>query len=230
MNNYEIEIKSLLGGKDKADELVAKMQAKDQGLVTHETHKQLNHYFIPENSGADLQDLYKNTEKLVTDPEAKKKFQDIIAKAKTFSVRTRLADTKLILVVKASIDDTTSSNGTARIEFEATIPNLTLEELDNLILKSGFQYQAKWSRERTDYKYKDASVSIDKNAGYGYLAEFEKVITDQSLADQTKRELREMMAELDVEELKQDRLERMFSHYNANWRDYYGTDKIFNIE
>lgn len=225
MNNFEIEIKSLLGGKEKADELVAKMRAKDPQLVQHETHKQLNHYFV----GGNLEDLYENTKPLIKDADQLKKFEDIITKAKTFSVRTRQADGKVILVIKASIDDTTSSNGTARIEFESTVP-VSLEELDSLVLKSGFKYQAKWSRERTDYKFLDTSVSIDKNAGYGYLAEFEKVITDQALAEKTKEELRELMSELGVSELPQDRLERMFAYYNANWPEYYGTDRIFTIE
>ena len=38
------------------------------------------------------------------------------------------------------------------------------------------------------------------------------------------------MKDFEVEELSQDRLERMFSFYNNNWSDYYGTEKIFNIE
>lgn len=225
MNNFEIEIKSLLGGKDKAEELVARMKENDKDLVTRESHKQLNHYFI----GGNLKDLYQNTSHLLSDEE-KAKFENIISKVQKFSVRTRLADKTLFLIVKASIDDTTSENGTARIEFEPEIKGLSLEELDALVLKSGFEYQAKWSRERTEYEYKGADVSIDKNAGYGYLAEFEKVIADMSQADDIKKELRAMMAELGVEELPQDRLERMFAHYNANWKDYYGTEKIFNIE
>jgi hypothetical protein len=38
------------------------------------------------------------------------------------------------------------------------------------------------------------------------------------------------MAKLGVEELPQDRLERMFAHYNAHWPEYYGTEKVFVIE
>ena len=229
MNNFEIEIKSLLGSKENAEALVAKMKAKDKNLFQHETHKQLNHYFVPIKPEVNLQDLYKNTEHLIPDL-FKSRFKTITEKAKDFSVRTRLADDRLLLVIKASIDDTTSSNGTARLEFEAPIANLTLEDLDNLILKSGFQYQAKWSRERTNYEFLGTDVSIDKNAGYGYLAEFEKVITNENLAERTKEDLRRLMAELGVSELPQDRLERMFAYYNSHWPEYYGTDKIFNIE
>ncbi len=48
-HSYEIEIKSLLGSKEKADQLVADMQAKDPGLTEVGSHKQLNHYFIGGN-------------------------------------------------------------------------------------------------------------------------------------------------------------------------------------
>ena len=38
------------------------------------------------------------------------------------------------------------------------------------------------------------------------------------------------MKELNVEELPQDRLERMFDFYNTHWKDYYGTERIFMVE
>jgi adenylate cyclase class IV len=74
------------------------------------------------------------------------------------------------------------------------------------------------------------NITIDKNAGYGYLAEFEKVVDDSRQAPDVEAEIRSFMKECGIDELPQDRLERMFAHYNANWEDYYGTDKIFNIE
>ncbi len=223
-HSYEIEIKSLLGSKENADALVAKMRAKDGTLKTVGSHKQLNHYFV----GGSLQKLHENVSAVVS-PADLEKLKDLAGKAKDFSVRTRAADGKVILVVKASVDDTTSSNGTARLEWEAKVP-ASIEELDNLVLKSGFAYQAKWSRERSEYVYHNTNVSIDKNAGYGYLAEFEKITAEESQAPSLKQEIRQLMAELGVAELAQDRLARMFDYYNKNWQDYYGTDKIFNIE
>jgi adenylate cyclase class IV len=235
-DSYEIEIKSLLGSKEKADDLVRKMKAADPKFLVVGSHKQLNHYFV----GGDLHQLFQNTKEVV-EKDQLIKFQQLADKAKDFSVRSRWADGKVILVIKASVDDTTSSNGTARLEWESSI-NLKLDELDELILKSGFQYQAKWSRERQEFKYhagvgadtirplQEVNVAIDKNAGYGYLSEFEMVVDNKDKADETKALLRKMMAELNVSELPQDRLSRMFDFYNKNWRDYYGTDKIFDIE
>lgn len=229
MHSYEIEIKSLLGGKEKADELLSKMKAIDPGLIEVGSHKQLNHYFV----GGNLKTLYEKVKEFLTEEE-QKRLLDISEKAKDFSVRTRQADGKIILVIKASVDDTTSSNGTARLEFEAKLNNFTLNKLDQLLLDAGFAYQAKWSRERQDYLYhpknRQISVSIDKNAGYGFLSEFEVVVNDESKTEEVKNFIRESMNELGITELNQDRLGRMFEYYNKNWEQYYGTENIFNIE
>src|SRR3989344_4557302 len=53
-------------------------------------------------------------------------------------------------------------------------------ELGTLILSAGFAYQAKWSREREEYLCHGINITLDKNAGYGWLAEFEKVVDDMS--------------------------------------------------
>ena len=224
MSQYEIEIKSLLGSKEKADELIQKMKENDPSFAELGGHRQLNHYFV----GGDLSLLYRNLVSFIA-PEKQDAFKQITHQAKDYSIRTRNADGKVIFVMKASVDDTTSSNGTARMEFESLV-ELSLDELDKIVLDSGFEYQAKWSRERQDFKYQGMNVSIDRNAGYGYLAEFENVIDDKSKADEAKSLIRSKMDELGIAELAQDRLERMFDYYNKNWRDYYGTEKTFVIE
>src|SRR3989338_4216482 len=222
MSQYEIEIKSMLGSSGKAAKLKEKIREKGGELLN--SNKQLNHYFI-------LNDVNKFKEKF--NPhlfgENKVKFNKILEEGSNFSVRTRDTDGKVLLVVKASIGDDTSSNGVSRMEFESEM-EMTLDELDKLLLDLGLKYQAKWSREREEYKLGDTNICLDKNAGYGYLAEFEKVVTDRTLADAVKKELLGLMKDFGVEELPQGRLERMFSFYNNNWSDYYGTEKIFNIE
>ncbi len=228
MHNFEIEIKSLLGSKANADALVEKMQTADNDFKILGAHKQLNHYFV----GGSLKSLFDKVNHLLTE-ESKHKLEDLSKRAKDFSVRTREADGKIILVVKATVDDTTSENGTARLEWEAKLNNLNLEELDKLILNAGFTYQAKWSRERQEFLFhsgkRELSVSIDKNAGYGFLAELEVVVNDVSKAEEVKAFIRETMSKLAIEELPQDRLQRMFDFYNQHWQDYYGTDKVFTI-
>jgi predicted adenylyl cyclase CyaB len=224
MSLYEVEVKSLLGAKEHADALVSRMEEKDPGTVCVSENKQLNHYF----EGGDIHELYKNTEHFFSG-EKKEKFTLIKDKGTSTSVRTRQKDAQVLLVVKASVDQGTSANTVLRMEFEEEVP-VSLDELDALVQKSGYHYQAKWSRERKEYSYKGTNVCLDKNAGYGYLAEFEKMVGDELKLSEARAEIDTLMRELGVEELSQERLARMFDFYNKNWPEYYGTDKTFNIE
>ena len=52
---------------------------------------------------------------------------------------------------------------------------------------------------------------------------------DEADAPAQAAHLRALMTALGADELAQDRLERMFAHYNANWRQYYGTENTFTI-
>jgi predicted adenylyl cyclase CyaB len=224
MAHYEIEIKSLLGEKKNAEALKAKMCTLDPATACVSTNKQLNHYF----EGGDMDVLFDKTKDLFSE-EQQLKFKKIVEEGSDFSIRTRQKDDEVLLVIKAALDGGTSANTVSRLEFEEPV-TLTLEALDQLLLESGFSYQAKWSREREEYTYKGVTVCIDRNAGYGHLAEFEKVVEHGESVDGVRAELEALMAELGVSELPQDRLARMFAHYNERWADYYGTDKTFVIE
>ncbi len=224
MAHFEIEIKSLLGTKSHADALKERMAELDSNFELTSENKQLNHYF----EGGVINELYSATEHLFSG-EQHEKFQHMVEKGKDFSVRTRQRDGEVLLVVKASVDEGTSANTVSRLEFEEPV-TISLTELDELLLSSGYQYQAKWSREREEYSYKGANVCIDKNAGYGYLAEFEQITDDEAGIDALREELAVLMHELGVVELPQDRLARMFAYYNNNWDKYYGTDSTFTIE
>lgn len=219
---YEVEIKSLLGSKEYAVQL--RNSIITRGGVFTAKNKQLNHYF-------NLSDTKHFQNKLKPFIESSKRnfFEKIIARGDNFSVRTRDTDGKVQLVIKASVGNDTNANGVSRMEFESKVA-MTIEELDTLLLKTGLNYQAKWSREREEYKFGDINICIDKNAGYGYLAEFEKMTNSEKSVNLIKNELHQLMAKFGVEELQQDRLERMFAYYNDNWRNYYETDKVFNVK
>lgn len=220
---FEIEIKSLLGEEVNALTLKDKLREKFPMMTLVGKGKQLNHYFI-----GDVSNLYDKVSAFFSD-EQNKTLKKILTEGKSHSIRTRQTDEATLFVIKASIDDSTSSNGIKRMEFEEKVP-LSLDELDQILLDAGLEYQAKWSREREEYKCEDVNVCLDKNAGYGWLAEFEKVLGDDGDAHGTEAMLRNLMVDLGVIELPQDRLERMFDFYNKNWRDYYGTENVFNIE
>lgn len=224
MNTFEIEMKVLLWEDGKAKELIEKIHLHPDTKLIDE-NSQLNHYFLPQGNFAKLVERLKQ----YIHPDHHEKLEQVILEGKNHSIRTREVDGKLLFVVKASVDDTTSSNGTARIEFEEAVKDLALHELDQIMLDHEFPYQSKWSRQRQEYQYKDMHVCIDKNAGYGYVAEFEKVISNPDEIDQAKQSIRDEMTALGVEELDQWRLERMFAHYNQHWPEYYGTEKTFTI-
>lgn len=222
---YEIEVKSLLGSAEAADALRARMFAIDENAGPIASSSQLNHYF----EGGDVHALYERMKEKIPAGEAEK-MRKISEEGKKISVRTRNADGDVRIVLKASIGDDSSENGVMRMEVDATVPGVSLDELDQEVRDSGYTYQAKWSRAREEYRVNGVDVCLDQNAGYGFLAEFEKVVEDVEESEGARAQIDALMEQLGVVELAQDRLERMFAHYNQNWPEYYGTDKIFIID
>jgi adenylate cyclase class IV len=223
MAQIEIEIKSLLGEKSNADKLKESLKKRGFDLANVKKSSQLNHYFT-------YKSLEKFKEEFLKVVQNKEGFESILNNGKDFSIRTRESNgNKVILVIKASLGNDSSQNGVSRMEFEEVV-NMTLNDLDQKLVDCGLEYQAKWSREREEFKNGTMAVCVDKNAGYGYLAEFEVVTESEKEIDKVKTELLNFMSDIGIEELKQDRLERMFDFYNKNWPNYYGTDNIFTIE
>ena len=262
MHAYEVEIKVLLGTTEAKNAFMDSVKSRFPNLSHTYSESQKNHYF----EWGNLAHLFGTFRQYISDKDATS-LHALSKEAKSFSVRTRGTPTQTIIVVKATVNDETSSNGTARIEWEVDLAPMTLEEMDAKVLQAGFSYQAKWSRSREGYNLgnivstpfakgdKGDLVSeqnpqssatlqtaplqkeltetvhcLDKNAGYGYLAEFERVIDDASLVDSTRTELLTLIGSLGYAELDQARLARMFDFYNKNRKDYYGTEKVFTLE
>ncbi len=224
-HQYEVEIKTLLGSKENADNFIKNLGNSVEKLEKKWENSQLNHYFM----GGDHDKLLQNT-KWKVPLEKLQSLKNILQTQGKHSVRTRFVDGNSILVVKLSVDDTSSSNGIQRIEWEEVFVGMPINDLDTILLESDFHYQAKWSRERVEYEFDNITVCLDKNAGYWYLAEFEMVIANPDETQRAEDNLRGIMARVWVEELDQGRLGRMFDYYNENWRDYYGTEKTFTID
>jgi len=220
---YEVEIKSLLQTEENAQKLRDKLA--DQGIGLANKYNQLNHYFL--SSG----DFAKLEEKIMPlfDAEKQERLRRILEDGKNHSIRTREMNGEAFFVVKASVDDTTSENGIQRMEFEEKV-DVSMDELGKILEEAGFGYQAKWSRNREEYEKDDFYITIDKNAGYGYLSEFEIETENEDELTEAKRRILDFMADLGLQELSQERLARMFDFYNENWREYYGTESVFNVE
>ena len=225
MNHYEVEVKVLLGSRTEADRLLAGMGSSDSSMSLDRTESQLNHYFMD----GDVRRLAQEIDSHLVEGD-RARLLDIVARGRDHSVRTRyILGVTSILVVKSSINDETSANSTTRLECEIRFDGMDEQTLDGIVLASGYGYQAKWSRDRSEYHYLGMSVSIDRNAGYGYLAEFERVVQDPADVPAAKQSILENIEALGYHELDQKKLADMFAFYNANWRDYYGTDKIFTL-
>lgn len=242
-HSYEIEIKSLLGSKERQEKLKEDLQRLDPNLQLLERTKRLNHYFV----GGSLQKLFE-TFKDSIEQNKLENFQKVTSEfeEKNCSIRSKSVDPstgstgspqaglraggKISLVIKAAIGEGNSVHGTARLEFDSPVTGMTLEELDQAILDCGFWYQAKWSQEREEYKCNDMVITLDFSPGYGYMAEFEIVASDENSIPAYREKLRNTMRELSAEEADPERLERMFACYNVHWQEYYGTEKIFVID
>lgn len=221
---YEIEVKALLGSQENTDALLEKLADADPDFSQFDEQKQLNHYF----KGGSLGGLtlaagkYLNTEQVKT-------LKRIAESATSFSVRSREKNGTTVLVVKGSLDAASADHSHRRMEFEEKI-DLPIEELDALIEEAGFELEAKWSAERRFFKFKDMTIDVFFSPGYGYLVEFEKVISDEEKVEQTRADIINDMGILGVKELDPERLNRMFAYYNAHWPEYYDTKNIFTIE
>ncbi len=226
MSHYEIEVKVLLGHEEAANLLMKQIESHGYKPKLIWENAQKNHYFVHEATEKFLTHVEKHLPH-----EEKEGFQKVMKDGKNHSIRTREVAWDTILVVKASVDDTSSENGVARMEWEYIFPKKPIEEVDALVLESGGKYQAKWSRKRKEYDLGDGMVvCLDKNAGYGYLAEFEKITHDTEGIEDIKKEIIALIEKLWHKELDQSKLARMFDFYNKNWKEYYGTEKVFSIE
>ena len=221
---YEIEIKTLLGSQQKSDELLAKVTNRDPETKLVSEQKQLNHYYY----GGDLAELATTVAQYLS-PEQTVILTDIAQRATHINVRTRKKNDTVLLIVKGSLDNTSAAHSHQRMEFEAEVP-LTIDELDNLVATSGWQLEAKWQADRKIYETMGLTLDMFFTPGYGYVAEFEKVVQSDTERAAAHQQLIDVMESLGVRELPNDRLERMYAYYNQHWAEYYGTDKVFTIK
>lgn len=221
---YEIEMKSLLRSEEHSKELLDRLKLHDPKIKLADRQVQRNHYFI----NGDLSKLAAKLKKYLSSDQAEQ-IKAIDKKAKAVNVRTRDKNGKVLLIVKGALDDHSAAHSVRRMEFEAEVQNKQ-DELDQLIIDSGWELEAKWYAERDYYKSGDISAEMIFSPGYGYMVEFEKVVTDENMIETAREELKNLMNELDAPEVDNALIERMFAFYNAHWPEYYGTRKTFTVE
>lgn len=221
---YEIEIRALLGSKQRTDELLATARQLDPNLKQVSEQKQLNHYFM----NGDLSALANEFKAELSD-EQQRALQEIIERATSITVRSRQKNDTVLLMVKGSLDGNSAVHSHQRMEFEAPLA-ISLDELDKRILRAGWELEAKWQAERKMYEALGLTLDVFFTPGYGYMIEFEKVVMDDTDRETAHQQVLDVMKKLGVGEVPADRLERMYEYYNEHWAEYYGTRKVFTIE
>lgn len=221
---YEIEIKCLLPDKSALEALLKKIELKDPTMKLVSVQRQRNHYF----HGGSLEKLIEHAVSHLS-AEQLENIKDINATATHINVRSRQKNDEVLLIVKGSLDDVSAAHSHHRMEFEGVVP-LDIDQLDDLILESGWLLEAKWQANREIYSALGLTVDTIVTPGYGYMVEFERVVTDDSSREEAHQQILDVMESLGVEELPNDRLERMFAYYNEHWQEYYDTDKTFVVK
>lgn len=219
MNKSEVKLKSLLN-ECQALTLLQKFLTVGTGCNLWE--RQLNHDFY-----ADIRHL----DRLAESPILQKVKIDLgtLQLTEPPSVRSeQINDGRATLIIKASLAGS-SENGSSRLDLEAPT-SMGIEELDAALEECGIEVRCKWSRIRHIFYFVDGGISVflDKNAGYGWILEADK-IAHESEIDATKSELAQFLAKHNCHQLESDRLDRMRQFYERNWQTFYKTDNHFVI-
>lgn len=233
--NYEVELKVLLWTAFPP-EIFIKALSNDFKSVrekAEETHR--NHYFeVPHR--CKIMPAFE--ERLPIDHEDKiriaefRNWNDIVVRSREV---TTVHWTQVLLVMKSTVDWGTSQNGTIRKELEIPTP-MSIDDLDAILTaQAEIRPQAKWSRVRKTFDVVDKdgfyfTVCLDKNAGYGYIVEFEVVVNNPSVIESTKLKLKNCINIMWLQELPEDQLHRMFEFYTKNWESFYQTENYFFIK
>lgn len=220
---YEVEVKALLGSQDAADALLADMRKSQPDLAVTDRQTQLNHYFID----GDLGDLAQKFRDILSSEQVSQVAQ-LAENAKSFNVRSRQKNDIVLLIIKGSLDERSASHSNQRMELEFEV-SMPIEHLDESILSAGFTLEAKWSAERTFYKYRDMTVDMIFSPGYGYMVEFEKVVQSEAEIAQARSDVLNVLAEFGLQEFDHMLIEKMYAYYNSHWQEYYGTKKVFSL-
>lgn len=212
----EVEVKALVQNVNIIRDYLLQ---RDFKYIKNE--KQLNHYFSYNDYS--LAYLF-NTLKQHLNTDEELELSSVLDKGSNYSIRTRCINNKdTYFIIKYSLFDKDSSNGSIRKEYEIKL-DLTVEDLDKLLLDNGLNYSSKWSRERDIYTKDNYTATIDLNAGYGYLLELETLTNDLDSANSYKEILLNELSKLRLKELNNKLLNIMFSYYENNWSKYYSTN------
>jgi adenylate cyclase class IV len=223
--NREVEIKCLLGTSiDAVTALVGRMQSVDPSCTKTAHNVLLNHYFNCENPVLlkAVADKLLGGDELVT-------LSEIIEKSGVLSVRTRQKNDKVLLIVKGVPAGGDAIHGIDRMEWENKL-DISITELDQALVDAGLSVLAKWSGYKDVYPFLDVTIEVQFSPGYGYQVEIERVVEGDGDTSAAVARVKEVAALVGLQEVDHDLIGKMYDYYNANWQEYYATEKVFSPE
>ncbi len=116
-----------------------------------------------------------------------------------------------------------------RDEIEIKVARADFLRLDEVFCSLGYKYDTKWYRKRTEYKYKNFSITIDFNAGYGWIAEIERTVQPGN-EEMAKKEILSLAKEIGLKPATKELFNKMYEYYKKNWSHYIKTKSTFDID
>lgn len=165
--------------------------------------------------------LKKNKAKLT-----KKETQDnwyYVASGKN-DLRIRRNDKEAFLILKRGW-----MHSDCRDEIEVKVERSDFKRLDEIFISLGYKYDTKWYRKRLEYKLTDFNITLDFNAGYGWVTEIEKIIRTGS-EKKAKQDILNFAKEIGIKPASQSLFDKMYKFYKKNWQHYYESKKTFDID
>jgi adenylate cyclase class IV len=223
--NREVEIKCHLGADESAvTALVERMMVADPECRLTAHNELLNHYFDCKDPA-----LLEAVAKDYASGTKLKTLLEIIDKSGVLSVRTRSKNDQIILIVKGVPAGGDAIHGVDRMEWEQVV-DVSIENLDEKLVQAGLVELAKWSGYKDVYTFMDTTIEIQFSPGYGYQVEIEKVVIGDEDAESATKRVSEVAGLVDLTEVDHNLISKMYDYYNAHWREYYGTKKVFTPE
>lgn len=139
-------------------------------------------------------------------------------------LRIRRTDNEALIVLKKGWmhDDD-------REEIEVKVDRKDFLQLDKIFKALGYKYDTKWYRKRKEYKYKNFSITIDYNAGYGWVTEIERTVRAGG-EEKAKKEILDIAKEIGIKPASKALFDKMYKYYKKNWPHYIKTKSTFDID
>ena len=216
---YEVEIKCFVDTHADVAALVERMKQLDTACVHKARNELRNHYF-----NCDDPKQLTGVGKRVLSELPARQLAELIEQSATISVRTRRKNRQVFLIAKGVAAGGDAIHGSNRMEFESEV-DMSITELDNLLVGAGLEVLAKWSGYKDVYALSGSTIEIQFSAGYGYMVEIEQVVDTERQVAEAEANIRELAKQLGLKEVDSELIGKMYHYYNDHWAEYYETDK-----